>query len=104
MPTPFPFPDTDPTPIFEAYRGSYSTELLTAAVAHFDVFGRLSRTGPRSPDDLARDLGLSPRPAVVLLVALRAMGLLAPDAGGRPDLTPLARRPPVPGGRFHSSG
>ena len=27
---PFSLPDTDPTPIFEAYRGSYSTELLTA--------------------------------------------------------------------------
>lgn len=101
MPTPLALPDTDPTPIFEAYRGSYSTELLTAAVAHFDVFGRLSRSGPRSPDDLARDLGLAPRPATVLLTALRAMSLLAPDASGRLDLTPLAREHLVPGGRFY---
>jgi len=28
-------PATDPTPIFELFRGSYATELLTAAVAHF---------------------------------------------------------------------
>ena len=35
-------PRTDPTSIFEIYRGSYATELLTAAVAHFNVFSRLA--------------------------------------------------------------
>ena len=35
-------PHGDPTPIFEAFRGCHSTELLTAAVAHFDVFTKLA--------------------------------------------------------------
>ena len=42
-------PATDPTPIFELYRGNLATELLTAAVAHFNVFGRLA-AGPRTPE------------------------------------------------------
>ena len=36
-------PQIDPTPIFEHFRGSYATELLTAAVTGFDVFNRLAR-------------------------------------------------------------
>ncbi|MSQ95725.1 MAG: methyltransferase, partial [Gemmataceae bacterium] len=36
-------PTTDPTPIFEHFRGSYGTDLLTAAVAHFNLFGRLAQ-------------------------------------------------------------
>ena len=28
------FPETDPTPIFDAFRSIHATELLTAAVAH----------------------------------------------------------------------
>ena len=36
-------PAVDPPPIFEAFRGSYGTELLTAAVAHFGLFGRLAK-------------------------------------------------------------
>ena len=35
-------PGSDPTPLFEAFRGNYGTELLTAAVAHFNVFERLA--------------------------------------------------------------
>jgi hypothetical protein len=39
-------PATDPTPIFELYRGNLASELLTAAVAHFNVFGRPSGRRP----------------------------------------------------------
>ncbi len=38
-------PTTDPSPIFEAFRGSHATELLTAAVAHLGVFSTLA-SGP----------------------------------------------------------
>ncbi|MFG0295539.1 MAG: methyltransferase [Maioricimonas sp. JB045] len=92
-------PRTDPTSIFELFRGSYGTELLVAAVAHFNLFGRLARE-PRTFSDLQQDLNLAERPTVVLTTALRAMGLLAVDDQGRLALTPLAEEHLVPGGLF----
>lgn len=96
-------PITDPTPIFDFYRGSAGTELLTAAVSHFGVFERLARE-PRRFEALRADLHLAERPAVVLVTALRAFGLLAPDAEGRLALTPQAREHLVPGSPFDISG
>lgn len=90
-----PYAVTDPTPIFEHFRGSYATELLTAAVAHFNFFGRLAQT-PMSIGALGAALGLAERPASVLTTALRAMGLLA-EGNGLLTLTPLAREHLVPG-------
>lgn len=83
-------PRTDPTPIFELFRGKFASELLTAAVAHFKLFDRLAG-GPRDLESLRVELGLAERPTVVLVSALRAMGLLAADAQGRLQLTPTAR-------------
>src|SRR5215207_5923289 len=91
-----PAPSTDPTPLFEHFRGSYATELLTAAVAHFGVFGRLADK-PQSLADLRSVLGLAERPAVVLVTALRAMGLIV-EVAGRLRLTPLAAEHLVTGG------
>jgi predicted O-methyltransferase YrrM len=82
-------PSVDPTPIFEHFRGSYGTELLTAAVAHFDLFRRLAAR-PRTLAELADELGLAMRPATVLTTALRAMRLLEVDAAGRLAPTTLA--------------
>ena len=45
-------PATDPTRVFEFYRGNYSTELLAAAVEHFDLFSKLA-AGPVSVRELA---------------------------------------------------
>jgi ubiquinone/menaquinone biosynthesis C-methylase UbiE len=78
-------------------RGNYGTELLAAAVNHLNVFGHLA-AGPLGFEDLRDALGLAARPATVLVVALRAMGLLVADASGRLDLSPLARAYLVPGG------
>jgi SAM-dependent methyltransferase len=100
MPTPLPLPQTDPTPIFEAFRGSYSTELLAVAVAHFDLFRRVAER-PQTIDELRVDLGLAARPATVLVVAMRAMGLLAVDDAGRLGLTAIAREHLLPGGDFY---
>ena len=83
-------PSIDPTPIFELFRGSYATELLTAAVAHFDLFSKL-KDGPRSVESLQEDLQLAPRPMQVLLTSLRAMRLLRIDEEGRLQLTALSR-------------
>lgn len=80
----------DPTVIFEFFRGHYGSELLTAAVSHFHVFEHLAK-GARSFEALRADLGLAERSAIVLLTALRAMGLLATDAAGQLELTPLSR-------------
>ncbi len=101
-PDPLAAPAVDPTPIFELFRGNHATELLTAAVAHFNVFGRLAAR-PMSRDELRAELGLAERPAVVLLTALRAMGLLALGADGRLAPAPLAREHLVPGGPFDVS-
>lgn len=94
---------TDPSPIFELFRGNHATELLTTAVAHLDVFGTLAR-GPHRLEALREALGLAERPAVVLVTALRAFGLLVEDAEGRLDLSPLARQHLVPGGALDVSG
>ena len=96
-------PKVDPTPIFEIFRGSYSTELLAAAVAHFKVFERL-KDGPQSFDALRAKCELAPRPAIVLFTALRAMGLLGTNAKGELELTAQSREHLVPGGAFDVSG
>jgi ubiquinone/menaquinone biosynthesis C-methylase UbiE len=91
-----PIPTTDPTSIFEHFRGSYASELLTAAVAHFNLFRRLAQT-PLTPQALGEALTLAERPTTVLTTALRAMGLLTVQAG-KLTLTPLAREHLVPAG------
>ena len=91
-------PQHDPTPIFETFRGSYGTELLTAAVAHFNVFG-LVAASPISFDELRTALKLERRPAIVLITALHAMGLLA-ETDGKLALTDVAREHLVPGSLF----
>ena len=94
-------PTTDPTPIFEHFRGSYGTELLTAAVAHLKVFEKLAQ-GPLYHDDLRREIGLAPRPAAVLFTALRAMGLVV-EAWGNLEMSAMAKDHLVAGGPFDVS-
>ncbi len=103
MLAPLRFPQSDPTSIFEFFRGSYGTELLTAAVVEFDLFRRLAER-PMSLEELQSDIGLQLRPTVVLVTALRAMGLLAVEAPGRLQLTPLASEHLIPGREFDVSG
>jgi ubiquinone/menaquinone biosynthesis C-methylase UbiE len=91
-----PLPTLDPSPIFELFRGSYATELLTAAVAHFNLFDRLAKQS-LATDALATQLGLATRPAIVLTTALKSFGLLAENAAGRLTVTDLARQHLLPG-------
>jgi hypothetical protein len=95
-------PAIDPAPIFEHYRGVYATALLGAAIAEFKLFERLA-AAPASEPELAAQMGLSARAGNVLLVAMRAMGLVCTDAEGRVALTDLAREHLVPGGPFDVS-
>ena len=82
-------PATDPTPIFDLFRGHAATELLTVAVAHFRLFDLLA-SGPLHPDILQRQLNLADRPWSVLTTALRAFGLVTLDGCGHLQATPLA--------------
>ena len=91
-------PLQDPTPIFEIFRGSYGTELLTAAVAHFEIFSKLQHQ-EMTLDELAASLGLGTRPATVLVTALRAMKLLD-CLEGRLRPTELASEHLIRGGEF----
>jgi len=59
-------------------------------VAHLHLFERLAEQ-PQSEDDLGRQLELAPRARIVLLTALRAMGLLARSGDGHVTLTESAR-------------
>lgn len=95
-------PQTDPTPIFEAFRGCYSTELLAAAVGHLKLFEHLT-AGPLSFDELRTRIGLQVRAANVLFTAMCAMGLLARDGAARLRLTPLSQEHLTPGGQFEVS-
>ncbi len=92
-------PPNDPTSIFELFRGSYGSELLAAAVCHFNLFSLLAER-PRTLEELRTDLGLQTRPATVLVTALRAFQLLQAGDAGKLQLTPLARDHLVPGTRF----
>lgn len=96
---PLPPPTTDPTFLFEHFRGSHGTELLTVAVAHFELF-RLLADRPLSFDELRQRLDLDHRPAVVLLTALRAMQLIEADSTGRLAMSAAAREHLLPGGEF----
>ncbi len=53
-PSALKLPGTDPSPIFEQFRGNNATELLTAAVAHFTLFGRLAESGPAPFEELRK--------------------------------------------------
>jgi hypothetical protein len=103
MPQPLVPPSTNPTPIFEVFRGNYGTELLTVAVAHFDLFTRLAAR-PMTHEELAAAIGLEHRPAVVMFTVLKALGLIATDPAQRLTLTPTAREHLVPGGEFDVGG
>ena len=92
-------PPTDPTAIFEHFRGSYGSELLTAAVEHFQVFANLNHQS-KSFDELRQQLRLDRRPATVLLTALRAMKLLDVDSSGSYHITELAREHLISGGEY----
>jgi hypothetical protein len=96
-------PQIDPTPIFELFRGNYATELLVAASAPFNVFGRLAEK-PLEPRVLRDRLALQERPFIVLTTALCAMQLVTRNEKGAFELTSLAREHLVPGAALDVSG
>jgi ubiquinone/menaquinone biosynthesis C-methylase UbiE len=100
---PLSTPQIDPTPIFDMVRWSFGSELLAAAVAHFDLFSLLARR-PLSIEEVSAELKLPSRSTNVLLVALRAMKLIEADTAGKLTPSPIAREHLVPGGEFYMGG
>ena len=98
--SPLSSPVHDPTSIFENFRGSYATELLTAAVEHLKLFDCLA-ANPLTRDELRARLGLAPRAFVVLTTALRAMNLIVACGNQQLALSEMAREHLVPGGPFY---
>lgn len=94
-------PPRDPSALFELFRGSYATELLTVAVSHLGFFPVMAER-PLTFLELAQALKLASRPTHVLLTALRAFGLVR-VAAGRFELTDLARDHLLPGRPFDVS-
>lgn len=92
-------PALNPASLFEHFRGQYATALLVAAVAEFDLFGKLA-TGPLEFREILNRTGLAERPLQVLLTALQAMGTVNRWPDGRYELTGLAAEHLVPGGEF----
>jgi ubiquinone/menaquinone biosynthesis C-methylase UbiE len=96
---PLPLPQTDPTPIFDTFRGNHATELLVAAVSHLRLFELLA-AGPVTTEKLRQETALTDRAMVVLTTALRAMGLITRDPQGRFTATPMALEHLTPGAEF----
>lgn len=82
-------PATDPTSIYRARDGIYAVDLLTAAIAHLDLFTWLAEH-PSTTGAICAHFGLHQRPADVLLTLTRALGLTT-SAGGVEHLTLRAR-------------
>jgi SAM-dependent methyltransferase len=98
---PLSAPALDPTALFEMVRWGYGTDLLAAAVAHFGLFDLLA-AGPMTMDEIGAAVGLAQRATNVLVVALRALGLLTGQGIGATGLMPIAREFLVRGGEFYA--
>jgi predicted O-methyltransferase YrrM len=68
-------PTTDPTRLYRYRDGLYAVDLLTAAIVYFDVFTWLDEH-PSTLEQLCEGLGLSRRPADVLVTLAAANGLI----------------------------
>jgi SAM-dependent methyltransferase len=73
----------DPALVLASLRAVYQTRLLVAATFHLDLFEQFA-AGPRTLEEIRKATGLAERPAMVLLPALCAQGMLVRDpASGR---------------------
>lgn len=81
----------DPTALYRLRDGVYAADLLVAAVAGLDLFSLIAAGGPVTVPALCTRLGLSPRPADVMVTYLTALGLLERLPGDETGVTDLAR-------------
>ncbi len=81
-------PQNDPLEIYRYRDGLYAVDLLTAALTEFDFFTWLA-TRPSTAATICRELGITERPADVMLTLFTANGFLRSERGVF-QLTPLA--------------
>ena len=82
-------PRTDPLEIYRYRDGLYAVDLIAAALTEFDFFTRLAAK-PADLATLCSDLGITPRPADVMLTLFAASGFVR-CVGGVFHVTDLAR-------------
>ena len=82
-------PQTDPLEIYRLRDGFYATDLVGAALVHFDFFSWVAEH-PSDAATICRELQITARPTDVMLTLFAALGYIeAKDALFR--VTPLAR-------------
>lgn len=82
-------PATDPLEIYRLRDGFYATDLVAAALVHFDFFSWLAKR-PADVPTICRELQISARPADVMLTLFAALGFVESREGVF-QVTPLAR-------------
>ena len=97
------FPHSDPTAVLDEFRTAQISHLLVAAIVEFDVGAALAEA-PLEFDDLCQRLALRERSAIVLLTALRSIGLVDVEPDGRLGLTRNGREKLDPASAFNLRG
>jgi hypothetical protein len=92
-------PTTDPVRAYRYRDGILAADLLTAAITHFDFYTWLA-AHPSSAAEIARELGVAPRPLDVLLTLSTANGFTARE-GDAYVVTGVAREHLVEGSPFN---
>jgi hypothetical protein len=88
-PSPLSVTATDPALALDLLEQQYGSFVLAAALEHFQIFDRLARRA-MTDEALRAELGLAPRAYIVLVTALRAMGLIVTAADGKMSPSPMA--------------
>lgn len=68
-------PQTNPVDLYRVRDAMYAPDMLIAALVHLDLFSYLADR-PSTRAELCRELGITDRPADVMLTLFAAMGLL----------------------------
>jgi predicted O-methyltransferase YrrM len=83
-------PTTDPAQVLRFRERQYATELLAAAIAHYDFFTWLHENPGASTTTIGQHFNFAARPLDVLLTLCRASEFLVTDSEDQHRLTPLA--------------
>lgn len=100
---PSDLPEHDTTAFLDEFRTGQLSHLLVAAVTEFDL-GTVLAEGPLEFTELCEALRLQERAAIVLLTAMRAIGLIDVHADGCIGLTAYGTEKLSPHSPFHLRG
>ena len=100
---PSELPQQNTTAFLDELRTAQISHLLVAAVVEYDI-GTVLANGPLTFAELRDTLNLKARPAIVLLTALRSIGLIDVHVDGRVGLTEYGQEKMDPNSAFHLRG